>query len=89
MNKPIVHLYALCYNEEIILPYFLRHYLQFVDHVTIFDNYSTDSSELIAKKHKNVHVEKYDTNNKVNDDVYLLIKNHCWKKTVLKWLRNY
>ena len=80
-QRPIIHLYASCYNGEVILPYFLRHYSQFVDKITIFDNYSTDSSELIAKQYDNVQFEKFDTNNKFNEDVLMSIRNHCWKNS--------
>lgn len=40
----IVHVYAVCWNEEVILPYFLRHYGSFADKIFIFDNESSDHS---------------------------------------------
>lgn len=45
----IIHVYAVCWNEEVILPYFLRHYGAFADKIFIFDNESSDRSpEIIA-----------------------------------------
>jgi glycosyltransferase involved in cell wall biosynthesis len=44
-----VWLYCLIYNEEILLPYFLRHYGPMVDRLIFFDMDSTDySREIIS-----------------------------------------
>ena len=44
-----MHLFALCWNEAKMLPYFFRHYSGIVDKFFIFDNGSTDGSlELLA-----------------------------------------
>ena len=42
--KPIVHLYALNWNERRLLPHFLEHYRTFVDRFFIFDDGSDDGS---------------------------------------------
>jgi len=39
-----IDVFTTCYNEEIILPYFIRHYKQFARNITIYDNMSTDNS---------------------------------------------
>ncbi len=85
MIKPVIHLYTLCYNEEFILPYFLRHYLQFVDLVTIHDNFSTDNSREIALGFgEKVKWRTFGSNNEFNDLVHLEIKNNCWKESAGK-----
>ena len=39
-ERPLrVHLYAQCWNDEFMLPYFFRHYDSFVDRYVIFDDY--------------------------------------------------
>ncbi len=49
--KPVVHLYALNWNERPLLPYFLAHYRPFVDHFYIFDDGSDDASlEFLAEQ---------------------------------------
>ena len=44
MTDPIVHLYALVWNELPILPFFLEHYRPFVDRFFLFDDGSDDGS---------------------------------------------
>lgn len=39
-----VHLYALCWNEAPLIPYFFRHYESFVDQFFIYDDGSSDAS---------------------------------------------
>jgi glycosyltransferase involved in cell wall biosynthesis len=79
-----IEVYAICYNEEKILPYFLRHYQQFAD-VTIYDNYSTDHSVEIIQK-AGGRVIQYDSENKLNDDIYIQIKDNCWKMSKADWV---
>lgn len=78
--------YAICYNEEILLPYFLRHYGQFCDRIVIYDNYSTDRSEEICRSDPKVEIIKYDSGGQVRDDIYLQIKNNCWKGSTADWV---
>lgn len=79
--KPVVHLYALCWNEEKIIPYFMSHYVDFVDNFFIYDNESTDSSIELLQKYRNVEIITYKSDNKIRDDIYLNIKNNEWKKS--------
>lgn len=81
ITKPLVHYYALCWNEELMLPYMFRHYSPFVDNFTIYDNYSTDNSEYIINAREDTKVVKFSMNNQIDDNVYLDIKNNCWKKS--------
>lgn len=79
-----IEVFAICYNEEKMLPYFLRYYSQFGD-ITVYDNMSTDNSIEIMKSHR-VNVIPYDTNNQIRDDVYIDIKNNCYKKSDSDWV---
>lgn len=81
IKRPIVHYYALCWNEEKMLPFMFDYYDQFVDHYTIYDNYSTDRSEEIILSHKNAEIVKFSMNGEINDFIYQKIKNNCWKKS--------
>ena len=82
MEKPIIHAYFLCYNEEYILPHLLRYYSTFCEKIYIIDNMSTDRSIEIINSFDNTEVIPYDSNEEVRDDIYLKIKNNVWKSSV-------
>jgi len=79
-----IETFAVCHNEEKILPYFIRHYSQFGS-ITIFDNYSTDNSVTIAKK-SNVHIFQFSTDNEFREDILTNIRNICWKESKADWV---
>lgn len=54
-----VDVFSIMYNEEEILPYFLRHYETFADRIFIFDNHSTDRTVAIAMACPKVTVLPY------------------------------
>jgi glycosyltransferase involved in cell wall biosynthesis len=81
MEKPIVHAFFLCYNEANILPHLLKHYLSFCEFVTILDNNSTDNSVEIVKSFPNTDIIPWDSNEELNDGLYLKLKNHVWKSS--------
>jgi len=76
-----VTIYTISYNEELLLRFFIKWYRdRFPDcKIVIYDNYSTDSTEEIAIKN-GCEVIKYDSGGEIRDDIYLEIKNNCWKK---------
>ncbi len=82
----MVNLFCIAYNEEIVLPHMIKWYKdRFPNcHITIYDNYSTDDTEKIALE-AGCTVIKYDSNNEIRDDLYLEIKNHCWKNSDTNW----
>ena len=71
--------YTLCYNEEIILPFFLRHYLSFCDEVVVYDNGSTDNSVKIVNSFKNTRVVRYNAG-ELRDDLHVTMKDNIWKE---------
>ena len=54
----IVHLYAPCWNEERMIPFFLAHYAPFVDRIFIHDDGSTDRSRALLEAHPKVTFEE-------------------------------
>ena len=81
-----MHVYLLCYNEQILLPQTIKHYrTQFPNcQITIYDNESTDNSVNISKEHGcNVVSWKSDG---INENKYLDIKNNCWKDSGSEWV---
>lgn len=54
-----VHVYALCWNEERMLPFFLRHYDSIAEKFVVYDNGSTDASLEILNAHRKVDLRHY------------------------------
>lgn len=78
-----VNLFLLCYNEEDLLPNTLKYYRErFSDcNITIFDNYSTDQSSMIAKEN-GCRVVLYDTNGQQDEKRLIWVRSHMWKEYV-------
>ncbi len=53
--------------------------------ITIYDNYSTDNSKQIILD-AGCNLIEYDSGNQIRDDLYLSIKNECWKKSKADWV---
>jgi len=81
IHHPVVHVYAVCWNEEKIIPFFLQHYNEFVDHYYIYDNYSDDRTDELLASQSNVTIRKYETEGTINDLVYQKLKNSIWKQS--------
>lgn len=75
-----IHVYTLCWNEEVILPYFLRHYETIAEKIIVYDE-STDNSLNILKSHPKVEIRSFSSNNEFRDDIHRDIKNNCWKES--------
>lgn len=80
-----IDVFATCYNEEIILPYFLKHYKKFARNITIYDNMSTDNSVNIMNEY-GVNVIPFNTNGKFEESVLMSIRNTCWKGSDADWV---
>lgn len=82
-----VHIFLLCYNEELIVAHTISHYRKYIPNckITIYDNKSTDNSINIAKK-LNCDVISFDTNNKNDPLKKRDIFNNCWKNINTDWI---
>jgi glycosyltransferase involved in cell wall biosynthesis len=54
-----INVYSIVYNEEFMLPHFLKHYEKFADKIFIIDDHSTDKTAEIAKAHPKVQYSVY------------------------------
>lgn len=84
LAKPVVHLYAVCWNEERILPHFMAHYGPMVDHFTIYDNGSTDSTLELLATYPHVTVVRTGRGGVFDEGANLRIKNSAWKESAGK-----
>jgi glycosyltransferase involved in cell wall biosynthesis len=75
-----IHLYSIAWNEEKIMPYFMKYYSSFCEKIVIYDNESTDKTPDIVKSY-NGEVRSWGSNNQVNDLMYLDIKNNAYKES--------
>lgn len=80
-RPPNVHLFAMCLNEQRMIPYFLRHYAGLVTHFHIFDNGSTDDSLQLLSGDPRIVVESF----KTEGDSFVLtaqrLMNDVWNRS--------
>lgn len=73
------HVYAVCWNEERLLPAFLHHYRD-AERIVVYDNESNDRSrEIITAAGREVRI--FSTNGTLNDETNRKIKNEAWKES--------
>ena len=63
-----LHLYALCWNEERMLPFFFRHYRPLVERFVIFDDGSSDGSLELLRSQPDVEIGHFER----DEDSYVL-----------------
>ena len=82
-----ITIYTVCYNEEIMLPFFIKWYRERFANckIVVYDNESDDKTRKIAIEN-NCEVVIYSTNNKLSDGKFLEIKNNCWKDANTDWV---
>ena len=80
IHHPVVHYYAVCWNEEKMLPFMFQHYDTFVDKFFIYDNESTDKSADIIAANPKVKKISFQTEG-FEDEIQNTIKNECWKSS--------
>ena len=82
-----IDVFAICYNEEFMLPHFIKHYQSppFNAEITIYDNFSTDNSREIILA-ASCNYKTFDTGGQIRDDLYLSIKNECFKTSKADWV---
>jgi len=83
---PNVEVFSYFWNEEYLMPYFLRHYAPLATRITLFDNDSTDRSIEIAKTCPKVVVKRYDSGNTLDSLSQLHMLNNCWREAESDWV---
>lgn len=83
----MITIYTIAWNEEFMLPYFIKHYRSRFTNcaIVVYDNESTDATADIAREH-GCEVRTFKTNNTLSDRSYLEIKNNCWKDAKTDWV---
>lgn len=76
-----IHVYAFTWNEQRMLPFFLRHYTSFADRLVVYDNMSDDGSRAILESCPLVEVRDWDTGGYSDEDSLRDLKNNAWKES--------
>ncbi len=84
-EMPKIEVHIVCYNEEFILPYTLRHYKTFASRIVVHDGGSTDRSKAICAE-AGVEVQHWDTGGQINDELLRILKETCWLNTNAHWV---
>jgi len=79
MKKQVIWVYSIMFNENHFVGNFLTAYKD-ADRIIVYDNYSTDNSVELLKTDNRVEIRQYDSDGQIRDDIYLNIKNNCWKE---------
>lgn len=66
---------TVCFNEETILPFFIRHYEPFVDRMVFYDGISTDRSREIIAACPIAELRDLDTGGRIDDGANIRVKN--------------
>jgi glycosyltransferase involved in cell wall biosynthesis len=84
----MITIYTITYNEEVILPYFIKWYRDRFPKckIVVYDNESTDGTKNICLSTPNLTYIPYHTGNKLSDSTYLKIKNNAWKHAETDWV---
>lgn len=84
----MITIYTITYNEEVILPYFIKWYRDRFPNckIVVYDNESTDGTKNICLSTPNLQYIPYHTGNKLSDSTYLKIKNNAWKHAETDWV---
>jgi hypothetical protein len=74
-----IWVYTICWNEQHFVKNFLAAYHE-ATKIIAFDNMSDDNTVELLKQDPRVEVRPWSSGDQIRDDLYLEIKNNCWKE---------
>jgi len=83
----IIHVYTMVHNEEVLMPYFMKHYSLFASKITVLDNESEDWTADIARL-MGAEIIPIDTGGKHMVSILMLEMNERYKASrgVADWV---
>lgn len=82
----IIKVATICWNEEKILPFFLRHYEQFCDQIIVYDNHSDDKSQEIIRNHPKTELRFFNSGGKSREDIEIRVKSDASLGVEADWI---
>ncbi len=76
---------TLCFNEEVILPWFIRHYERFVDRIVFYDGGSSDRTAAIIAGCPIAEMRVLDTGGRLDDGANVQVKNTAYRDIDADW----
>ena len=76
---------TLCFNEEVILPFFIRHYERIADRIIFYDGNSTDRTREIIAACPIAELRELDTGGRIDDGANIRIKNTAHRDIDADW----
>lgn len=73
-----VEAFIIAWNEADTIRLTIEYYKSFCSYIAVYDNYSTDGTDEIAKS-LGCEVKKFGIQEELNDKEYVKVKNKCWK----------
>lgn len=80
-----IEAFIIAWNEAETIHLTIKHYQQFCNKITIFDNFSDDNTREIAES-MGCEVKMFGIKGVLDDKEYIKIKNHCWKGSDADWV---
>jgi glycosyltransferase involved in cell wall biosynthesis len=83
----MISIFTIAYNEEVLAEKFINHYRSRFPscNIMVYDNLSTDATAEIFLSH-GCNLLEFDTRGKINENLYLHIKNNRWKQASTDWV---
>ena len=79
-----IQVHTLAHQQVELVPYVMRHYSGWAD-VIAYAGYSTDGTEQLLEK-MGAKVVFLETHNQANDQIFMDMKNNCWKGSNADWV---
>jgi hypothetical protein len=79
-----IEIHTLAHQQVELVPYVMRNYEGWAD-VIAYAGYSTDGTEQLLEK-MGAKVVFLETHNEANDQIFMDMKNNCWKGSRADWV---
>ena len=74
-----LHVFTTCWNERLVLPYFLRHYEQFAERIVVYDNGSDDGSQDLVRTHPLCELREFSSGGEFDEFTLVRVREQAWR----------